>query len=130
MCFLYHELPILVPFPSPELVRQQMPAQLKDFPNTRIIIDCTEIPSSLKSQSQTWSEYKHHNTWKVLVGISPAGSITFVSKLWSGKVSDKEITKKSGVLALLKNGDNIMANRGVDIKEILPPGVSLNIPPF
>ena len=134
ICFLYHELPILFPFPSQELVRQQMPAQFKDFPNTRLIIDCTEIfievPSSMKSQSQTWSEYKHHNTWKVLVGISPAGCITFVSKLWSGKVSDKEITKKSGVLALLENGDNIMADRGFDIKDILPPGVSLNIPPF
>eukprot|EP00795_Rhopilema_esculentum_P003906 gene3906-15222_t len=111
-----------------------MPQQFKDYPTTRIIIDCTEIfteiPSSLKSQSQTWSQYKHHNTWKALVGISPTGCITFVSKLWSGRVSDKEITQKCGVLQLLENGDNIMADRGFDISNILPPGVSLNIPPF
>ena len=132
--FLYNELPNLFPFPSQELVFKNMPTQFKDFPNTRIILDCTEIytevPSSMISQSQTWSEYKHHNTWKVLVGISPAGCITFVSKLWSGKVSDKEITQKSGVLALLDDGDNVMADRGFDIKDILPPGVTLNIPPF
>ena len=134
ICFLYHELPSLFPFPSQDLVRKNVLSQFKDFPTTRIIIDCTEVfievPSSMKSQSQTWSEYKHHNTWKALVGISPTGCITFISKLWSGKVSDKEITLKSGVLSLLEDGDNNMANRGFDIRDILPPGVTLNIPPF
>ena len=134
ICFLYHELPTLFPFPSQDLVRKNLPSQFKDFPTTRIIIDCTEVfievPSSMKSQSQTRSDYKHHNTWKALVGISPVGCITFISKLWSGRVSDKEITLKSGVLSLLEDGDNIMADRGFDIRDIVPPGVSLNIPPF
>ncbi|XP_065054824.1 uncharacterized protein LOC135683491 [Rhopilema esculentum] len=134
ICFLYHELPLLFKPPSQEVVRQAMLAQFKDFPTTRLIIHCTEIfaevPSSMKAQSQTWSEYKHHNTWKVLIGISPSGLITFVSKLWSGKVSDKEITLKSGVLALFEDGDNLMADRGFDVKDIPPPGVTLNIPPF
>ena len=132
--FLFHELPLLFLFPSQERIRKDMPQQFKDYPSTRIIIYCTEIfteiPSTLKSQSQTWSQYKHHNTWKAPVGISPTDCITFVSKLWSGRVSDKEITQKCGVLQLLEDGDNIMADRGFDISNILPPGVSLNIPPF
>eukprot|EP00795_Rhopilema_esculentum_P015925 gene15925-biopygen5309 len=37
---------------------------------------------------------------------------------------------KVGVLALLEDGDNLMADRGFDVKDILPPGVTLNIPPF
>ena len=94
--FLYFELPLLFPFPSQDLIRKQMPKEFHNYPTTRIVIDCTEIftekPSSLKSQSQTWSQYKHHNTWKALIGISPNGLVTFISKLWSGRVTDKMIT--------------------------------------
>lgn len=95
--FLYHELPSLFPFPPQSMIRKYMPKQFHEYPTTRIILDGTEIfiqtPSAIVSQSQTWSQYKHHNRWKALVGISPNGSITFVSKLWAGRVSDKELTK-------------------------------------
>ncbi|KAI8514872.1 hypothetical protein Bbelb_074630 [Branchiostoma belcheri] len=52
-------------------IRACMPLQFSKYPTTRIIIDCTEIfieaPSAMLAQSQTWSNYKHHNTWKALV---------------------------------------------------------------
>lgn len=131
---LYFELKLLFPFPSQESVRKNMPLEFSQYPTTRVIIDCTEVfvevPSSMLAQSETWSNYKHHNTFKVLVGISPNGQITVVSKLWGGRVSDKCITEKSGLFAHLERGDNVMADRGFDIQSILPPGVHLNIPPF
>ena len=100
--FLFHELPMLFPFPSQQMTRKYMPKQFNSYPSTRIIIDCTgifiEIPSSMKSQSQTWSQYKHHNTWKALVGISPNEAFTFVSNLWTGRVTDKKITVECGIL--------------------------------
>ena len=110
-----------------------MPLEFSRSPSTRVIIDCTEVfievLSSMKSQSETWSNYMRHNTFKVLVGVSPNGQVIFISKLWGGRVSDKVISQKSGILVLADARD-IMADRGFHIKDILPPGVDLNFPPF
>ena len=65
-----------------------MPDEFAEFATTRIILDSTEIfiqcPSAMLVQSETWSDYKHHNTWKQLVGITPNGQVTFLSDLWGG----------------------------------------------
>ena len=112
------------------------PKSFKDlYPTTRVIIDCTEIfietPSSVRVQSDTYSSYKHHNTVKALVGISPHGLVTFISELYGGRVSDKMIVKDCGILDLLQPGDSVMADRGFEIEDILKErGVHLNIPLF
>lgn len=131
---LYFELKDIFPFPTQELVCKNMPEEFAEFASTRIILDCTELfiqrPSAMLAQSETWSDYKHHNTWKLLVGVTPNGQVSFLSDLWGGRVSDKQITRESGVLALLDSGDNVMVDRGFDIRDILPAGVTLNMPPF
>ena len=105
------------------------------YPNTRVVIDATEIyvekPSLPDIQQMTFSNYKNSNTFKVLVGISPSGAIIFISDLYPGSISDKELTRKSGILELLQRGDFVMADRGFDIQDDLTPlGVKLNMPPF
>lgn len=72
--FLNSQLYPLITWPSSELINHYIPAPFKDmYPTTGVIIDCTEIfietPSSLNIESSTWSSYKHHNTFKVLIGI-------------------------------------------------------------
>ena len=130
---LYFELKDMFPFPSQELVRKHMPKEFAQYATTLIILDCTELfiqrPSAMLAQSETWSDYKHHNTWKLLVGVTPNGQVTFWSDLWGGRVSDKQITRESGVLELLQPGDNVMVDRGFDISGIVPAGVTVNMPP-
>jgi len=129
----FKQIPI---WPPRDFIRSHMPRQFKEkYPTTRVIIDATEIfisqPRLPELQQMTFSNYKNHNTFKALVGISPSGAITFVSKLFPGSISDKELTKQSGLLDLLEKGDSIMADRGFDIEEdLIIRGVRLNIPPF
>lgn len=72
-----------------------------------------------------------HTTLKGLVGISPGGAITFISQLYTGSVSDREIVRRSGFLDLpFDDKDSVMADKGFTIQDLLPLGISLNLPPF
>ncbi|XP_056009435.1 uncharacterized protein LOC125676468 [Ostrea edulis] len=71
------------------------------------------------------------HTWKGLVGIAPHGALTFVSSLYTGNMSDVEITKLSGLIDLLDRGDSIMADKGFVLNKVLEgTGISVNTPPF
>ena len=134
--FLYLKLGHINIWPSRELVNETMPDDCKaKYPTTRVIIDCTEVhcemPSSLLLNSELFSSYKHHTNLKALVGISPKGFFTFVGQLYNGSISDRKIVERSGFLNLpFSKGDTVMADNGFTIDDILPLGVSLNIPPF
>lgn len=134
--YLDVQLSFLVQWPDRECVLATMPSAFKSkYSNCRVIIDCTEIrtetPSSLQLRSLLYSDYKSHMTYKSLVGISPAGAVTFVSDLYNGSVSDKQITKLSGLVDLCEEGDSIMADKGFLISDLTTPkGVKLIIPPF
>ena len=133
--FLYTRVRSIPIWPSQSYIRETMPNSFKEsYPNTRVIIDCTELfiemPSQPRSQSATFSTYKNHNTGKGLIGISPRGDLTFISELYAGNTSDKQLTNDCGILKLLEPGDAVMADRGFEIADDLPLGVALNIPPF
>ena len=95
----------------------------RNYPTTRVILDCTEIfvetPSSLLLQSQLYSSYKSNTTLKDLIGIAPHGVITFISSLFTGTISDKEITRYSGIIDLLEANDSVMVDKGFDIEGML-----------
>ncbi|VDI00292.1 Hypothetical predicted protein [Mytilus galloprovincialis] len=101
---------------SMEQIRNKLPKCFKYFPKIRCIIDCTEFftqrPSLPSAQRITYSQYKHHNTFKCLVGTTPSGSFSFVSDLFTGSISDKKIVQDSGFSDTIQLVDDIMADRG------------------
>ena len=122
MFIRFMQLPI---WASKETVEKTMLDCFKyAYPFTCVILDCTEIfiekPSCFRAQSATYSSYKSHNTAKGLVGISPQGAVTFVSDLFGGQASDRQIVVSSGILVLNEPGDSVMADRGFEIRKKLP----------
>ena len=123
---LYQRLKPLIIWPDRDVLdlRMTLPMDFcKYCPNCVVIIDCSEIfldcPLNPLARAQTFSSYKHHNTVKVLIGITPQGTISFVSKAWGGKTSDKFLTENCGIIDKLLPGDLVLADRGFTIQELL-----------
>ncbi|XP_068741732.1 uncharacterized protein [Montipora capricornis] len=128
----------LINWPEREDLRRTMPQCFKySFGNkTTVILDCFEVfinrPSNLLARAQTWSSYKHHNTVKVLIGITRQGTISYVSQAWGGRTSDKFLTENGcGILNKLLPGDLVLADRGFTIAEsVMFQHAQLAIPAF
>ena len=135
--FMYLRLGSLDIWSTREMIDKTMPISFREkYPTARVIIDATkikiEMPSSLMLHFQTYFNYKSTNTLKGLVGISLSGSVTFLSQLYTGNISDCELIERCGILNLpFAPNDSIMTDKGFDIQHLLDPiNVKINIPPF
>ena len=131
--FVFDHSKSVVVWPTQEKIMQCLPMSFINYPYCNIILDCTEVfierPSSLTAQWLTWSEYKHHNTVKILIGITPQGMVNFISTLWGGRASDRHITQHDGLIPQLHANTTIMADKGFTVEDLLPPDVGMNVPP-
>ena len=68
-------------------------------------------------------EYRQRACWNISCGYP-----TFISELYAGRSSDKQVTRDCRILNMLEPGDDVMAEWQIDIEGDTPDGVKLNIP--
>ena len=123
-------------WPERDTVRHFAPTDFKTkFPTTRAIFDGTECPvkkpAAAAAQQATFSTYKNRNTAKVLVGVAPAGHVSYVSPAYGGSASDRQIVERSNLTQMVDQGDSVMADKGFDVQDMFAPmNVTVNIPTF
>ena len=126
----------LVPWLPRETIKATMPHVFqRHFPNTTCVIDCTETAlqkaKNLDSRTESYSHYYACNTVKYLIATAPSGLIMYISEAYGGKCSDRHITANSGFLDYLHAGDEVMADRGFTIQDLLDERkVRLVLPAF
>ncbi|KAL6470604.1 hypothetical protein MHYP_G00217230 [Metynnis hypsauchen] len=107
-----------------EKVQAHLPEEFGNFQDTQVILDCTELrcqtPSSLLLQSEVFSNYKSHCTFKALTGMAPHGAITFVSGLYAGSINDRQMFRQSGIIPLLTPDMAIMVDKGFLVDDLVP----------
>ncbi|XP_023246058.1 uncharacterized protein LOC111643105 [Copidosoma floridanum] len=126
--------------PNMEISLYQNSAQLsiKDrigFESVRAVIDGIEIsiqkPKKICCQVEAYSTYKSAYTMKFVTAVSQGGIITFVSKAYPGRCSDKAIFEKSKLIHKLDRDDSLITDKGFLIDDIcLLHGIQLIRPPF
>ena len=119
---MFTSMAFLVKWPQREELKLTLPACFREtFSSCAVIIDCFEVfidrPSCLLARAKTWSSYKHHNTAKFLIGITPQGTVSFISEGWGGRASDKFITEHCGLLNKLIPGYLVLADKSFDIED-------------
>ncbi|XP_055623268.1 uncharacterized protein LOC129766704 [Toxorhynchites rutilus septentrionalis] len=104
--------------PEKSEIKNNIPICFREsFQNITIILDCTEVPIAtlkyLNCRITTYSPYKSTRTSKFLVGVTPAGLISYTSKAYSGKASDKFIFNHGKLIDDLKpHIDEVMTDKG------------------
>ena len=88
---LFVRLKHMIMWPDRAVLRKTLPIDFqKHCPDCTVIVDCFEIlidrPSALLARAQTYSNYKHHNTVKYLIGITPNGIVSFISSGFVNKM--------------------------------------------
>lgn len=114
----------MIVWPERHILKRNLPSIFrKYYPKCCVIIDCAEwfieTPSSLDVGSMCWSHYKHHSNNKYLVDITLNGAISFLSNFYGGRASDIFIVQDSKFLNHLQPGDQVMADRGFKVHDIL-----------
>jgi len=124
-----------VMFPTRNVLQRYLPRVFKSMRNVRCIVDCTEFSvetsRNYSRQGNTYSSYKHTNTFKCLIAVTPNGGACFISDLYEGDIGDVAIFTECGILKHINPDDIVLADRGFTVQHLLNPlRAHLKIPAF
>ena len=98
-------------------------------------MDATECriqkPSNVSDQCFTYSTYKNGNTVKTIIGITPRGTVNYISEFYGGSASDRMIIERSDLVKgdMFSPGESVIADRGILCQDIFYlTGVQCNTP--
>ena len=82
LTILYQLLRPLIIWPERKILQKTLPMDFrKHSPKCVVIIELfLERATNVNARPQTYSQYKHHNTVKYLIGITPQGTVCFISE--------------------------------------------------
>ena len=110
-------------FPTRDQMQGSLPEVFKTMKNIRCVVDCTEfrveMPQDYVQQGNTYSSYKHSNTFKCLIAVTPNGGACFVSDLFEGDIDDMKIFQESGIMKHIRPNNLILADRGFTVQHLL-----------
>lgn len=103
-----------------------MPAQFKkNYPKARVTLDATEIkmeaPGNPIQKQSSFSNYKNAATFKVMIGTSPGGLISYYSPAYGGSASDRQVIERSDLFTKCEAGDVILADKGIMVQDLFAP---------
>ena len=135
--FMYQRLGKMYIWPTQEAIRNTMPESMTEkYPAVEWILDAFEIecerPSSSVLQAQSLSNHKRRNIVKGLIACMPSGQLGFISQLYTGSISDHELTIRSGFLQMPHNKGAVwLADKAFQIQDLADRlGVTVNVKAF
>ncbi|XP_075049604.1 uncharacterized protein LOC142109348 [Mixophyes fleayi] len=131
--YLYLVLGEIPLWRSRETGCQDVPECFKaSYPRARVTLHCAEIKVQTNNTDSVTSQiYYNHVTFKGLLGIAPHGAVIFISPLYSGAASKRDIVKSSGILELLEPGDWVITEKDFIIQDLVESvGAFVVIPPI
>ena len=81
--------------PDVDQIRSTLPSQFNSFPKLVLIINCSEIFIETPRDLEVRHSLNISNNFKFLISITPSSFIKFVSEPYTGRISDKAVTKET-----------------------------------
>lgn len=142
--YMYDQLSQLSTWPHRDTIFQSMPEGFQQyFPNTFAILSLIELELELKPEEPDPLPpvtLTSGTTLKSLIACDPSGVVMYVSDLFPGSWSGREIFQKCNIEKLLRgciqcgylnNGDGLMVDKSLPIRnEVESIGLRMNIPPI